>query len=151
MTTDVVIIGAGPAGIFTALEMIKKGSKKKIVLVEKGKSVEERRCPKAITGKCMRAAIDETNRRREKQGAYNSEHGIVPKTIIKSVRDLLDISAQTEKSVRRENGVKLTDRERKEAIEKLEKQMREASKMLEFEIAAQLRDEIILLRGEKDK
>lgn len=53
MTTDVVIIGAGPAGIFTALEMIKKGSKKKIVLVEKGKSVEERRCPKAITGKCM--------------------------------------------------------------------------------------------------
>jgi hypothetical protein len=53
MTTDVVIIGAGPAGIFTALEMIKKGSKKKIVLVEKGKSVEERHCPKAITGKCM--------------------------------------------------------------------------------------------------
>jgi len=99
----------------------------------------------------MRAAIDETNRRREKQGAYNSEHGIVPKTIIKSVRDLLDISAQTEKLVRRENGVKLTDRERKEAIEKLEKQMREASKMLEFEIAAQLRDEIILLRGEKDR
>jgi excinuclease ABC subunit B len=99
----------------------------------------------------MRAAIDETERRREKQGAYNREHGIVPKTIIKSVRDLLDISAQTEKSVRRENGVKLTDRERKEAIEKLEKQMREASKMLEFEIAAQLRDEIILLRGEKDR
>jgi len=53
MTTDVVIIGAGPAGIFTALEMIRKGSKKKIVLVEKGKSVEDRRCPKAITGKCM--------------------------------------------------------------------------------------------------
>jgi len=53
MTADVVIIGAGPAGIFTALEMIKKGSKKKIVMVEKGKSVEDRKCPKAITGKCM--------------------------------------------------------------------------------------------------
>ena len=53
MTTDVVIIGAGPAGIFTALEMIRRGSKKRIILVEKGKSVEERRCPKAVTGKCM--------------------------------------------------------------------------------------------------
>jgi excinuclease ABC subunit B len=99
----------------------------------------------------MRAAIDETNRRREKQDAFNRAHGIVPQTIIKNVRDLLDLSAQTEKSVRRENGVKLTDRERRDAIEKLEKQMREASRMLEFEIAAQLRDEIILLRGEKDK
>ncbi len=99
----------------------------------------------------MRAAIDETNRRREKQDAFNRAHGIVPQTIIKNVRDLLDLSAQTEKSARRENGVKLTDRERRDAIEKLEKQMREASRMLEFEIAAQLRDEIILLRGEKDK
>jgi len=53
MTADIVIIGAGPAGIFTALEMIKKGSKKKIVLIEKGQSVENRKCPKAITGKCM--------------------------------------------------------------------------------------------------
>lgn len=53
MTTDIVIIGAGPAGIFTALEMLRKGSKKKIVMVEKGQSVEGRRCPKAITGKCM--------------------------------------------------------------------------------------------------
>ena len=53
MTTDVVIIGAGPAGIFTAMEMIRKGSRKKIILVEKGKAVEDRRCPKAVTGKCM--------------------------------------------------------------------------------------------------
>lgn len=53
MKTDVVIIGAGPAGIFTALEMLRKGSKKKIVIVEKGKSVENRRCPKSAVGKCV--------------------------------------------------------------------------------------------------
>lgn len=50
---DVAIVGAGPAGIFTALEMIKKGSKKSIAIVEKGRSVEQRKCPKAKTGKCM--------------------------------------------------------------------------------------------------
>ncbi len=53
MKKDVVIVGAGPAGIFTALEMLKKGSKKSIVIVEKGKSVEDRRCPKAKVGKCV--------------------------------------------------------------------------------------------------
>ena len=53
MKTDIVIIGAGPAGIFTALEMVRRGSKKKIIMVEKGKSVEDRRCPKEITGKCV--------------------------------------------------------------------------------------------------
>ncbi len=50
---DVAIVGAGPAGIFTALEMIKKGSKKSVIIVEKGKSVENRKCPKTVTGKCM--------------------------------------------------------------------------------------------------
>ncbi len=53
MRTDVVIVGAGPAGIFTALEMLKKGSKKKIVLVEKGRAIEERSCPKNKTQKCV--------------------------------------------------------------------------------------------------
>lgn len=53
MKKDVVIIGAGPAGIFTALEMLRRGSKKSILIVEKGKSVENRRCPKNVTGKCM--------------------------------------------------------------------------------------------------
>lgn len=53
MKTDVVIVGAGPAGIFTAIEMLRKGSKKKIVVVEKGKSVENRRCPKHKTQKCV--------------------------------------------------------------------------------------------------
>ncbi len=53
MKTDVVIVGAGPAGIFTAIEMLRKESKKKIVIVEKGKSVENRHCPKVKTQKCM--------------------------------------------------------------------------------------------------
>ncbi len=53
MNTDVVIIGAGPAGIFTALEMLKNGSKQKIVIVEKGAPVEKRKCPKYATKKCM--------------------------------------------------------------------------------------------------
>jgi uncharacterized FAD-dependent dehydrogenase len=53
MQTDVVIVGAGPSGIFTALEMIKRGTKQRIVIVEKGLAVEQRRCPKAITGRCV--------------------------------------------------------------------------------------------------
>ena len=53
MNADLVIIGAGPAGIFTALEMLRLGSRQKIVMVEKGQPVEKRRCPKAITGKCV--------------------------------------------------------------------------------------------------
>ena len=52
MQCDVLIIGAGPAGIFTALELLKRNSKKKIILVEKGKAIENRRCPKAQTGRC---------------------------------------------------------------------------------------------------
>ena len=96
----------------------------------------------------MRACIDETNRRREKQQAYNEAHHIVPKTIVKSVRDLIEISTDTT-TVTRANGVKMTERERRELIAQLESKMQKAAKMLEYEIAAQLRDEIIRLRGEK--
>mgnify|MGYP000107983507 CR=1 FL=1 len=53
MNTDILIIGAGPAGIFTAMELLRRGSRKKILLVEKGRAVEERRCPKTQTGRCM--------------------------------------------------------------------------------------------------
>ena len=53
MNADVAIIGAGPAGIFTALEMLRRGSRKKIILVEKGQPIERRVCPKAKTKKCM--------------------------------------------------------------------------------------------------
>jgi excinuclease ABC subunit B len=97
----------------------------------------------------MRAAIDETERRREKQDNYNKEHGIVPKTIVKDVRDVLEISSEVKPSGIVEDGKYMTKRQREEAIEKLEKEMRKASKMLEFEYAAILRDRIIKLRGEK--
>ena len=96
----------------------------------------------------MRACIDETERRRAKQIAYNKARGIVPKTIIKSVRDLIEISAAPESGAKAK-GVKMTERERKELIQELESKMRKAAQMLEYEIAAQLRDEIIRLRGEK--
>ena len=96
----------------------------------------------------MRACIDETARRREKQITYNTAHGIVPKTIVKSVRELIEISSDTA-AVRKSNGVKLTEHERKALIDQLEAKMQKAAKMLEYEIAAQLRDEIISLRGEK--
>ena len=53
MNTDVVIVGAGPAGIFTALEMIRKGSKQKIVMLDKGAAIENRSCPKSRTKQCV--------------------------------------------------------------------------------------------------
>lgn len=96
----------------------------------------------------MRACIDETARRREKQMAYNKLHGIEPKTIVKSVRDLIEISTDAV-TASKANGVKMTDRERRELISQLEDKMKKAAAMLEYEIAAQLRDELIRLRGEK--
>ena len=96
----------------------------------------------------MRACINETNRRRAKQQAYNEANGIVPQTIVKSVRDLIEISSDTAPKLKA-NGVKMTERERRELIASLEAQMKKAAQMLEYEIAAQLRDEIIRLRGEK--
>ena len=100
----------------------------------------------------MANAIGETERRRERQMAYNAEHGIVPKTIVKSVRDLIEISSAAEKTeARRADGVKMTRRELEEAIAKLEKEMLRASKLLEFEYAAVLRDRIIKLRAEQSK
>ena len=98
----------------------------------------------------MRRAMDETQRRREKQDAFNKAHGIVPKTVIKSVRDLLDISAQDDEksSAERRGEIRsMTKQQKAEQIAKLEKQMKEAAKMLEFELAAALRDQIIELRG----
>ncbi|MBQ6840302.1 MAG: excinuclease ABC subunit UvrB [Oscillospiraceae bacterium] len=94
----------------------------------------------------MRAAMDETERRRQIQDAYNQEHGIVPKTIIKSVRDLIEISSPTAERKGR-NGVKMTKAEKEKEIARLEKQMKEAAKMMEYEYAAILRDRIIELRG----
>ena len=96
----------------------------------------------------MMAAIGETERRRKKQDAFNQAHGIVPKTIIKSVRDVIELSAAEEESEQLlRNKTKLSKKERDAAIEKLEKEMKEASKRLEFEYAAVLRDRIIELKG----
>ena len=94
----------------------------------------------------MRAAIDETERRRAIQEAFNKEHGIVPKTIVKSIRDLVEISGP---AVKNDRGVKMTARERQAEIDRLEKEMRKAAQMLEYEYAAVLRDQLIKLRGEK--
>ena len=96
----------------------------------------------------MHSAITETERRRRRQQEYNAAHGIVPKTIVKDIRELLQLSGSTSAMKKGRNGVKMTDKERLAEIARLEKQMKEAAKMLEFEIAAELRDRIILLKGE---
>ena len=93
----------------------------------------------------MRNAMDETARRRQIQQRYNKEHGIVPKTIVKSVRDLDEISTPEHKG---KGGVKMTKAELEREIAKLEVQMKKAAQMMEYEYAAVLRDEIIRLRGE---
>ncbi len=95
-----------------------------------------------ITGS-MDRAIKETERRRRLQEKYNAEHGIVPKTIKKDIAELLEISKDAGK-IKTEN---LSKAEREETIKKLEHDMKEAAKMLEFEYAAMLRDRIIELRG----
>ena len=99
----------------------------------------------------MRRAIDETERRREKQDAFNRAHGIVPKTVVKSVRELLELSAASDEaaSAQRQGRTKVMTKQEKAAeIARLEKAMKEAAKMLEFELAASLRDQIIELRGQ---
>ena len=96
----------------------------------------------------MRAAIDETNRRRGIQNAYNHAHGIVPKTIVKDVRELIEIT-QSEADSARADGVKMTKAEREREIARLEKEMKAAARMMEYEYAAVLRDRIIELRGKK--
>ncbi len=94
----------------------------------------------------MDAAIRETERRRKIQDDFNTAHGIVPKTIIKSVRELIEISSPTAERKGR-SGVKMTRVEKEKEIARLEKQMKEAARMMEYEYAAVLRDQIIELRG----
>jgi len=93
----------------------------------------------------MSVAIDETNKRRAVQKEFNDANGIVPKTIIKNVRELLEISKR--ESIVIADGVKLTRREIDEEVKRLEKEMAAAAKLLEFEYAAALRDRIIELKG----
>ena len=96
----------------------------------------------------MRRAMDETERRREKQDAFNKAHGIVPKTVKKAVRELMALSAEDKPDYNDKELAQMTKLQRMEAIASLEKQMKEAAKMLEFEVAAALRDQIVKLRGE---
>ena len=98
----------------------------------------------------MRYAIDETARRRKIQDDFNKEHGIVPKTIFKSVRDVIEIS-QDSSRVPAQSVKKLTRAAKEQEIVKLEKAMKEASKMLEFEYAAVLRDQIKEMRAQLEK
>lgn len=104
-----------------------------------------------ITGS-MERAIAETNRRRRIQSEYNAQHGITPKTIVKSVRDLIDIGSHTEESTakRKKPWAKLTKRERDDMIARLTKEMKDAAHHLEFEKAAFLRDKIAELRKGKE-
>ena len=96
----------------------------------------------------MEVAIRETERRRKIQDEYNKAHGIIPKTIIKSVRDLIEISSPTAERKGR-SGIKMTKAEKEKEIARLEKQMKEAARMMEYEYAAILRDQIIELRGKE--
>ena len=100
----------------------------------------------SVTGS-MERAIRETERRRALQMAYNEEHGIIPQTIIKDVHEVIEISKKEDVEAKTAKK-KLSNKERLELIESLTAQMKEAAKMLEFEHAAFLRDEIRKLKGE---
>ncbi|MBQ2537013.1 MAG: excinuclease ABC subunit UvrB [Ruminococcus sp.] len=93
----------------------------------------------------MRVAIEETNRRREIQNAYNEEHGIVPQTIVKKVSDIIEISTHSDSEFK--NTKKLSKAQRQQLIDSLTKEMKAAARLLEFEHAAYLRDKIKKLRG----
>ncbi len=104
-----------------------------------------------ITGS-MERAISETNRRRKIQDDYNKAHGIVPKTIIKGIRDIIDMGASSDdkgKSRADKKKKKLNASEREKLIEQYTREMKEAARSLEFEKAAYLRDEIKKLREQK--
>ena len=90
----------------------------------------------------MEAALRETDRRRRIQAAYNEAHGITPQTIRKDVRDVMEISAGAGKNSKNAKGMRLTRAEREELIRQLTKEMKNASRLLEFEHAAILRDRI---------
>ena len=94
----------------------------------------------------MERAITETQERRQVQQKYNEEHGIIPKTIIKDVREILEISKKEENDKAEKSIRKMSRQEREDAIQKLTAQMRQAAQLLEFEHAAYLRDKIDKLK-----
>ena len=105
----------------------------------------------SVTGS-MERAIFETNRRREIQMKYNEEHGIIPKTIIKEIRDVIDISAPScDEKNKKEKAKKLPKAERMKLIEKYTAMMREAARVLDFEQAAYFRDKIAELKEQEQE
>lgn len=101
-----------------------------------------------VITKSIKATLDETNRRRKIQMAYNEEHGITPQTIVKDVRDLIEIGMAPSKSdkLEKKEAKKLSRDEKAKLAEELTKQMKDAAKILDFERAAYLRDKIASLR-----
>lgn len=97
----------------------------------------------------MRATIDETARRREAQMKYNEEHGIVPKTIVKPIRDIIEATKEYTESADIKNPKSMTTKELNDTIKKLEASMKEAAKNLDFERAAELRDVLFELRSSR--
>ena len=100
----------------------------------------------------MRLAMDETSRRRTIQQKYNEEHGIVPKTIIKEIRDLISITKESEDDTKEAVQVsyeEMTKEEKDTLLMKLEKEMKDAAKALDFETAANVRDMILELKASK--
>ncbi|EGQ2682748.1 excinuclease ABC subunit UvrB [Staphylococcus pseudintermedius] len=98
----------------------------------------------------MKVAIDETERRREIQIAYNEKHGIVPKTINKEIHDVISATVETDETnedQRKEVPKKMTKKEREKTIENVEKEMKEAAKALDFEKATELRDLLFELKS----
>lgn len=96
----------------------------------------------------MEMAITETERRRSIQMEYNKKHGIVPKTIVKDVRDVIEISTKEEVEYTARQRNKMSKQEMNRLIDDLTRQMKESAKMLEFEHAAYLRDKIAELKGQ---
>ncbi|MBR5487166.1 MAG: UvrB/UvrC motif-containing protein, partial [Phascolarctobacterium sp.] len=99
----------------------------------------------------MQRAIDETNRRREKQEAYNKEHNITPKTVYKEQRQLIKLTKVAEESEAADYAEKAlkkkSTKELNSMAKELERRMQEAAKALDFELAAELRDKLILVKG----
>ena len=95
----------------------------------------------------MRAAIDETKRRREIQQKYNKEHGITPKTIKKSIRDVIEATKPAEEDMSDKKPVEMTKKELMDYVKKLEKEMKKAAADLQFERAAMLRDMVFEYRA----
>ena len=101
-----------------------------------------------VVTKSMETAITETQRRREIQQKYNEEHGIIPKTIVKDIRDVLEITKKETKKMKKSDYRKLPRREREQLIAQYTAEMKKAAKLLDFEHAAFLRDKIKEIRGE---